>query len=124
MTRKAYIAIDLGASSGRLILGSMKEGKLLLEEIHRFPNEPVYLGNTFYWDFMRIFHEIKQGFKKAAQLKDVEIVSIGIDTWGVDGAWLDKNGKLLTNPIHYRDKEPAKLWMIFIPRSQIVSFMI
>lgn len=109
MTRKAYIAIDLGASSGRLILGSMKEGKLLLEEIHRFPNEPVYLGNTFYWDFMRIFHEIKQGFKKAAQLKDVEIVSIGIDTWGVDGAWLDKNGKLLTNPIHYRDKRTSEI---------------
>ncbi len=103
MSKKAYIAIDLGASSGRLILGSMEENKLKLEEIHRFPNEPVYLGNTFYWDFMRIFHEIKQGLKKAAKLPDIDITSIGIDTWGVDGAWLDKKGKLLTNPVHYRD---------------------
>ncbi|MDF2613178.1 MAG: Carbohydrate kinase [Clostridia bacterium] len=109
MSKKAYIAIDLGASSGRLILGSMEEGKLRLEEIHRFPNEPVYLGNTFYWDFMRIFHEIKQGLKKAAKLKDVEITSIGIDTWGVDGAWLDKEGKLLTNPVHYRDHRTSEI---------------
>ncbi|MDF2877870.1 MAG: Carbohydrate kinase [Clostridia bacterium] len=109
MSKKAYIAIDLGASSGRLILGSMKENKLQLEEIHRFPNEPVHLGDTFYWDFMRIFHEIKQGLKKAAQLKDVEITSIGIDTWGVDGAWLDKDGKLLTNPVHYRDNRTSEI---------------
>ena len=109
MSKKAYIAIDLGASSGRLILGSIKENKLQLEEIHRFPNEPVHLGDTFYWDFMRIFHEIKQGLKKAAQLKDVEITSIGIDTWGVDGAWLDKDGKLLTNPVHYRDNRTSEI---------------
>lgn len=109
MSKKAYIAIDLGASSGRLILGTMNEGQLKLEEIHRFPNEPVYLGNTFYWDFMRIFHEIKQGLKKAAKLQNVEITSIGIDTWGVDGAWLDKNGKLLTNPVHYRDHRTSEI---------------
>lgn len=109
MSKKAYIAIDLGASSGRLILGTMTDGKLNLEEIHRFPNEPVYLGKTFYWDFMRIIHEIKQGLKKAAKLQDVEITSIGIDTWGVDGAWLDKNGKLLTNPVHYRDTRTSEI---------------
>ncbi len=109
MNQKAYIAIDLGASSGRLILGSMENNQLKLEEIHRFPNEPVYLGNTFYWDFMRIFHEIKQGLKKAAKLKNVEIASIGIDTWGVDGGWLDKNGKLLTNPVHYRDHRTSEI---------------
>ncbi|WP_070001021.1 rhamnulokinase [Cellulosilyticum sp. I15G10I2] len=109
MSKKAYIAIDLGASSGRLILGSMEENQLKLEEIHRFPNEPVYLGDTFYWDFMRIFHEIKQGLKKAAKLSDIEITSIGIDTWGVDGAWLDKKGKLLTNPVHYRDHRTSEI---------------
>lgn len=109
MKEKAYIAIDLGASSGRLLLGTMKEGRLGLEEVHRFPNEPVYLGNTFYWDFMRIFHEIKQGLKKVAQRTNVEVTSIGIDTWGVDGAWLDQKGKLLTNPVHYRDNRTSEI---------------
>ncbi|PHV72125.1 rhamnulokinase [Sporanaerobium hydrogeniformans] len=108
MKQQAYVAIDLGASSGRLILGTMQEGKLNLEEIHRFTNDPVYLGDTFYWDFMRIFHEIKQGLKKLSQRSDIEVTSIGIDTWGVDGAWLDKNGRLLTNPIHYRDARTSK----------------
>jgi len=109
MNKKAYIAIDLGASSGRLILGTMEEGKLKLEEIHRFANEPVHLGKTLYWDFMRIFHEIKLGLKKAAKFTNVEITSIGIDTWGVDGAWLDKKGKLLTNPVHYRDSRTSEI---------------
>lgn len=109
MSKNAYIAIDLGASSGRLILGYMEEGKLQLEEVHRFPNEPVYLGETLYWDFMRIFHEIKQGLKKVAKLKDVQVTTIGIDTWGVDGAWLDKNGKLLSNPVHYRDARTSEI---------------
>lgn len=109
MSQKAYIAIDLGASSGRLILGRMLEGKLQLEEIHRFPNEPVYLGDTLYWDFMRIFHEIKQGLKKASKQEGITITSIGIDTWGVDGAWLDQKGNLLTNPVHYRDTRTTKI---------------
>ncbi len=109
MKQKAYVAIDLGASSGRLLLGSMKDGKLSLEEVHRFANDPVYLGDTLYWDFMRIFYEIKQGLKKLAQREDVEISSIGIDTWGVDGAWLDKKGKLLTNPVHYRDHRTSEI---------------
>lgn len=113
MKGKGYIAIDLGASSGRLLLGNMKKGKLQLEEVHRFSNEPVYLGSTFYWDFMRIFHEIKQGLKKVARLTHVEVTSIGIDTWGVDGAWLDKEGKLLTHPIHYRDNRTSEIMRDF-----------
>jgi rhamnulokinase len=101
--KKGHIAIDLGASSGRLILSTLANGKIVLEEIHRFTNDPVYVGKRFYWDFLRIFHEIKEGLKKAGRREDVTITTIGIDTWGVDGGWLDKEGQLLTYPAHYRD---------------------
>lgn len=106
---KAYIAFDLGASSGRLMLGIDKEGKIELEEVHRFPNDPVVMNGTMYWDIPRLFHEMKQGLKKAALRKDVSIQSMGIDTWGVDGAWLDENGQMINLPIHYRDGRTAKV---------------
>ncbi|MBS5800156.1 MAG: rhamnulokinase [Clostridiales bacterium] len=106
---KAYIAFDLGASSGRLMLGIDKEGKIELEEVHRFPNDPVVMNGTMYWDIPRLFHEMKQGLKKVALRKDVSIQSMGIDTWGVDGAWLDENGQMINLPIHYRDGRTAKV---------------
>lgn len=81
--RRGYLAFDFGASSGRLVLGTLEQGKMIIEEVHRFPNEPVSFGGTMYWDVMRLFHEMKKGLKKAAALKDVEIQSIGIS--GVDG---------------------------------------
>ena len=100
---KAYIAFDLGASSGRLMLGIDKGGTIELEEVHRFPNDPVMMNGTLYWDIPRLFHEMKQGLKKVALRKDVSIQSMGIDTWGVDGAWFDENGQMINLPIHYRD---------------------
>ena len=106
---KAYIAFDLGASSERLMLGIDKEGKIELEEVHRFPNDPVVMNGTMYWDIPRLFHEMKQGLKKVALRKDVSIQSMGIDTWGVDGAWLDENGQMINLPIHYRDGRTAKV---------------
>ena len=106
---KAYIAFDLGASSGRLMLGIDKEGKIELEEVHRFPNDPVVMNGTMYWDIPRLFHEMKQGLKKVALRKDVSIQSMGIDTWGVDGAWLDENGQMINLPIHYREGRTAKV---------------
>lgn len=106
---KAYIAFDLGASSGRLMLGIDKEGKIELEEVHRFPNDPVVMNGTMYWDIPRLFHEMKQGLKKVALRKDVSIQSMGIDTWGVDGAWLDENGQMINLPIHYRDGRTVKV---------------
>ena len=65
MNTKRVLAFDLGASSGRAMLASVKNGKIEMEEIHRFSNDPVYLNGTLYWDFLRIFHEIKQGMTKA-----------------------------------------------------------
>lgn len=97
------LAIDLGASSGRGIVGKFDGEKLTLEENHRFPNEPVTVNGTFTWDILRIFHEIKNSIRKCNLSEDKDIKSIGIDTWGVDYGLIDKHGKLLSNPVNYRD---------------------
>ena len=99
---KRVLAFDFGASSGRAILGTLENGRITLKEIHRFSNDPVTVNGTFYWDVLRLFHEIKQGLLKAKREGGFD--SIGIDTWGVDFGLLDKNGILLENPVHYRDK--------------------
>lgn len=97
---KKVLAFDFGASSGRAMLGSFDGEKIVLEEIHRFSNDPVIISKTMYWDVLRLMHEIKQGLIKA---KSHNFESIGIDTWGVDFGLLDKKGYLLENPVHYRD---------------------
>ena len=102
MAEKKMLAIDLGASSGRGIVGAFDGEKLSLKENHRFPNDPVIVNGRMHWDILRIFHEIKQSITKTVLEKD-DIRSIGIDTWGVDYALLDKNGRMLANPVHYRD---------------------
>lgn len=97
------LAFDYGASSGRAILGSFDGGHLQLKEIHRFSNEPVMVGDSLYWDILRLYHEMKQGILKGHQEVQGNISSIGIDTWGVDFGLLDKSDVLLGNPYHYRD---------------------
>ncbi len=101
------LAIDLGASSGRGIVGSFDGNKLYLKENHRFPNEPVLMNGTFRWDIMRIFHEIKLALGKCATSDDRDIASVGIDTWGVDVGFIDKAGQLMQNPYNYRDLRTA-----------------
>ncbi len=103
MKKLKMLAIDLGASSGRGIVGSFDGEKLTLEENHRFPNEPVTVAGTFTWDILRIYHEIKNSIRKCALSEDKDIRSIGIDTWGVDFGLIDKTGRLMANPVHYRD---------------------
>lgn len=98
---KTVLAFDFGASSGRAILGKYNGETIEYSEVHRFSNDPVTLNGTFYWDVLRLFHEIKQGILKAKLAGGFD--SIGIDTWGVDFGLLDKNGCLLENPVHYRD---------------------
>lgn len=102
--KNKVLAFDFGASSGRAILATYENGKLTLEEMHRFSNDPVMVHGTFYWDVLRLFHEIKQGILKCVNSGNGDITSIGIDTWGVDFGLLDKDGKLLENPVHYRDE--------------------
>ena len=96
------LAFDFGASSGRMILSKFEDGKIELEELHRFSNEPVRIGKNFYWDTFRLYHELKLGLKKAAA-KKIPIQSLAIDTWGVDYGLLDKDGNLIGNPVNYRD---------------------
>lgn len=103
MAKLKMLAIDLGASSGRGIIGSFDGDKLSINENHRFPNEPVNTNGNFSWDILRIFHEIKASISKCILSEDKDIKSIGIDTWGVDYGYIDKNGALMANPYHYRD---------------------
>ena len=100
---KFYLALDLGAESGRAVVASFDGAKIALEEVHRFPNGPVRLPDGMHWDILRQFAEVKLGIAKAVQKCGGDLVSMGLDTWGVDFGLLDKNGGLLGNPWHYRD---------------------
>jgi rhamnulokinase len=97
----AFGAIDLGASSGRVLVGQLGRGHLELREAHRFPNTPVRAGGTLHWDILRLFGDVMAGIRAAA--RDTELAAVGIDTWGVDYGLIDESGALLANPVHYRD---------------------
>ncbi|MGI6174511.1 MAG: rhamnulokinase [Christensenellales bacterium] len=97
------LGFDLGASSGRAMLGKFDGERIELSELHRFPNDPVMINGRFVWDVQRLFFEMKQALNKAAKM-GIAIDSIGIDTWGVDYGLLDKNGNLCSVPVHYRDE--------------------
>ena len=99
---KYFMAVDLGATSGRTILGSLQNGKLEQEELTRFANPIIQLGRHFYWDIYALYNEIIRGLKTAADRR-VELTSVGIDTWGVDFVCVGKDGHLLRNPYSYRD---------------------
>lgn len=99
---KYYLAVDIGASSGRHILASMKDGKMQLEEVYRFPNGMDNVNGTLCWDVDRLFTEIKNGLKKCKELGKIP-VSMGIDTWAVDYVLLDKNDEILGETAGYRD---------------------
>lgn len=99
---KYSLAVDIGASSGRLILGHIEDGKLQLNEIHRFENNIVKKKEHFCWDIETLFSEIKTGIKKCNDL-NIRPDSIGIDTWAVDFVLLDEHNKLLTDAVAYRD---------------------
>ncbi len=102
-----YLALDLGASGGRGIIGRFDGDGLTLEEVHRFPNGPVHLpsvrGDSLHWDTLRLFAEIQEGLKRAVARCGRDLVSLGIDTWGVDYGLLDRNDRLVGLPFHYRD---------------------
>lgn len=103
MKQKVYLGIDLGAESGRLIAGLWDGSKLTLEEIHRFGNGPVLLGNSIRWNIMGLWSEIQTGMTIAAKKFGNDIISIGADTWGVDFVLLNKEEEILGQPYHYRD---------------------
>ena len=102
---KKYIAVDLGAESGRVMLGSVSSERLALEEIHRFDNGPIEQNGSLRWDFERLVSEVKAGIGKAAKAARAQVWGIGVDSWGVDFGLLDADGKLIENPYHYRDSQ-------------------
>ncbi|HVU11683.1 MAG TPA: rhamnulokinase family protein [Phototrophicaceae bacterium] len=105
------IAVDLGAESGRVARVNFDGSRFDLEEIHRFPNIPVQVSKTLHWDALRLWHEISTGIEKAAfSDANADAAGIGIDGWGVDFALLDRDGKLVGNPVHYRDTRTDGLY--------------
>lgn len=98
----SYLAIDLGAGSGRAIVGTIRNNKLELVEIARFANVPVKLNNTLYWNFLSLFTHVKESIRRAIA-EGYLLKGIAVDTWGVDFALLDASGELLVNPVCYRD---------------------
>ncbi|HTU47006.1 MAG TPA: rhamnulokinase family protein [Bryobacteraceae bacterium] len=118
---RQFLALDLGAESGRAMLAQLAGGRLELNELHRFANTPVQLPNGLYWDTLRLFHEICEGVRIASKAAG-ELHGIAVDTWGVDFALLGERGELLDNPRHYRDPRTAGLPShVFetVPRSEI-----
>ncbi|WP_309028516.1 rhamnulokinase [Pelagicoccus enzymogenes] len=107
--RKVYIAVDLGATSGRVIAAVWEDGKLELVEKHRFETPSVRLRGRWHWDFLSLYSEILYGIKTAVEFYGADVVSVGVDTWGVDYGLLDESGELLANPVCYRDERTGPM---------------
>lgn len=99
---KHFFAVDLGATSGRTIIGTIENGKMSLEELTRFDNNLIETGGHFYWDIFALYNEVINGLRLVAK-RQIEIQSIGIDTWGVDFVCVGRDGAILRNPLAYRD---------------------
>jgi len=102
MSKKYFFAVDLGATSGRTILGTLADGRLEQEELTRFPNNLIETGGHFYWDIYALYFEMIRGLKEVAR-RGIALTSIGIDTWGVDFVFIGQDGAILRNPMAYRD---------------------
>jgi rhamnulokinase len=116
MKSRAYLAADLGASNGRTILGRFDGAKLELEELTRFENNYVRVGETYYWDVLRLYTNIVDGLKKFGRANGGTLSGIGIDTWGVDFGLIDEQGKLIANPRAYRDPRNLEGMNAFLSR--------
>ncbi len=117
------IAFDLGASSGRAVLGRLIDGKIEMTELHRFSNDPVQVGQRLHWDILRLYHEIKQALMLTKHI-GVELSSIGIDAWAVDFGFIGPDGELVGNPYHYRDQHTENIMgKVFaeVPASEIFA---
>ncbi len=102
MPPRYYIACDLGAESGRVMLGCLEDGRITLEEVHRFANGAVHVLGSLRWDVLRIFEELKTGLRKTAA-RTLPVASVSVDSWGVDYVLLNQTHPLLAPPFHYRD---------------------
>lgn len=113
-------AADLGAESGRIVVGVFDGDRMTLEEAHRFANVPVRMAGTLHWDALRLWGDIETGLRKAAATGP--IASVAVDSWGVDFGLLDERGRLLANPVHYRDQRtdgiPERVFEL-VPREEV-----
>ncbi|MFY8216393.1 MAG: rhamnulokinase [Chthoniobacterales bacterium] len=103
MNTSYFVACDLGAESGRVMLGTLSDGVLKLEEVHRFPNLPVRLGDSLRWDILGTFRELKTGLKKVGSM-GLPVTSLSVDSWGVDYVWIGAGQPMLAPPYVYRDE--------------------
>ncbi len=103
MVNKSYLAVDLGAESGRVMAGSFDGSRVSLQQMHRFPNGPVRMGSTLRWNLVGLWSEIQNGLREAAARIGPNIASVGVDTWGVDFVLMNRNNELLGQPWNYRD---------------------
>ena len=121
MACKHFLIFDLGASNGRATVASFDGRRAELDVTYRFENRPVIAAGTVYWDILRQFSEVKLGIQ-ASLRKYPDIVSMAVDTWGCDFGFIDRNGKLLGNPVSYRDKprhERVPLLYQTLPRREL-----
>jgi rhamnulokinase len=115
-------AVDLGAESGRVLVGTLDGERLSLEEVHRFPNTPVRVGGTLHWDVLRLWGDVEHGLRRAGD--GGAVASVAVDSWGVDFALVDGRGRLVANPVHYRDARtvgvPERVFET-VPRSEVYA---
>jgi rhamnulokinase len=119
-----FLAFDLGAESGRAVLGCLDSGRLKIKEIHRFPNGPIQEESSLHWDVARLWTEMKQSLAFTLREPKGNLVSLGVDTWGVDFALLDAEDSLISNPFNYRDRRTegmVEAACAILPRDQIYS---
>ena len=109
MINRHYVACDLGAESGRVILGTLDDGRVVLEEVHRFPTGAVRVQNSLRWNVLSIFEELKQGLQKIAA-RDVSVSSLSVDSWGVDYVLFNDRQPMVALPYHYRDWRTEKTY--------------
>lgn len=118
------LAFDLGAGSGRAVLGTLTGEQLQIKELHRFPNRPIELAGHLHWDFARLFSEMRSGLKACAEEVGDDLESMAVDTWGVDYALLAPDGSILGQPFAYRDSRTDRAMEMFfrvIPRERVYA---
>ena len=117
-----YLAVDLGASNGRVLAAAWDGDRFALREVHRFDNEPVSVMGHLHWDALRLWAEVKAGIARHVATSSRGVGGVGVDSWGVDFALLDRDGRLLGNPYHYRDARTngmvEKVYAT-VPRSEV-----
>jgi rhamnulokinase len=124
MSGRVYLAVDLGAESGRVAAGEFDGRRVRLEELHRFPNGPVEVAGTLRWDVERLWDGIRSGLWAGAGRFGGMVASVGVSTWGVDYALLSKSGALVERPFHYRDRRTAGVMeraALTVPRAEIFA---